>query len=247
MDYSETMRPASSDGARLRDRQLRVHVGETLPAEVSPFSQAGSGRRGRAGLGFQESHVPVQRVGGLGNGARDPMGIRLKYLVTNRVYWEIRRILNLYRKCWAGTETFHRDGKQHPGMGDCPLRTAEGQTRHLNLVMLTHSLLIAQMGRALRVSGLIVPDDPRPCPWGVERKTSPEIGGCGRYRSRCGDRSGGPLFAIRKIGCCCRILHIQSFITYFHLIPGFFSGLPNSTCEPSCEGNLQAHSTKDRT
>ena len=73
-----------------------------------------------------------------------------KYLVTNRVYWEISRILNVYRKRWTGTETFHRDGKQHLGMGDCQLRTAKGQTRHLYLVMLAHSLLIAQMeqGRA---------------------------------------------------------------------------------------------------
>ena len=74
----------------------------------------------------------------------------VKYLVTNRAYWEISRILNVYRKRWTGTETFHRDGKQHLGMGDCQLRTAKGQTRHLYLVMLAHSLLIAQMeqGRA---------------------------------------------------------------------------------------------------
>ena len=34
--------------------------------------------------------------------------------------------------------------------GDCQLRTGEGQTRHLYLVMLAHSLLMAQMqpGRA---------------------------------------------------------------------------------------------------
>ncbi len=74
----------------------------------------------------------------------------VKCLVTNRVYWEISRILNVYRKRWTGTETFHRDGKQHLGMGDGQLRTAKGQTRHLYLVMLTHSLLMAQMqqGRA---------------------------------------------------------------------------------------------------
>ena len=35
-------------------------------------------------------------------------------------------------------------------MGDCQLRSGEGQTRHLYLVMLAHSLLMAQMrqGRA---------------------------------------------------------------------------------------------------
>ena len=69
----------------------------------------------------------------------------VKYLVTNRVYWEISRILNVYRKRWTGTETFHRDGKQHLGMGDGQLRSAKGQTRHLYPVMLAHSLLIARM------------------------------------------------------------------------------------------------------
>ena len=35
------------------------------------------------------------------------------------------------RKRWTGTETFHRDGKQHPAMEDGQLRTAKGRTRHL--------------------------------------------------------------------------------------------------------------------
>ena len=74
----------------------------------------------------------------------------VKFLLTNRVHWEISRILNVYRKRWTGTETFHRDGKHHLGMGDCQLRSGEGQTRHMYLVMLTHSLLMARMrqGRA---------------------------------------------------------------------------------------------------
>ena len=74
----------------------------------------------------------------------------VKFLVTNRIHWEITRLLNVYRQRWTGTETFHRDGKQHLGLGDCQLRTGKGQTRHLYLVMLAHSLLMAQMrpGRA---------------------------------------------------------------------------------------------------
>jgi hypothetical protein len=73
-----------------------------------------------------------------------------KILVTNRVYWDVTRILRVYRKRWTGTETFHRDGKQELGMGDCQLRKGEGQTRHMYLVMLAHSLLMAQLqqGRA---------------------------------------------------------------------------------------------------
>jgi hypothetical protein len=71
----------------------------------------------------------------------------VKMLVTNRTQWEITRILGVYRKRWTGTETFHRDGKQHLGLGDCQLRSGEGQTRHVYLVMLAHSLLVAQMGQ----------------------------------------------------------------------------------------------------
>jgi hypothetical protein len=68
-----------------------------------------------------------------------------KMLVTNRTYWEATRILKVYRKRWTGTETFHRDGKQHLGMGDCQVRKGEGQTRHMYLVMLSHSLVVAEM------------------------------------------------------------------------------------------------------
>jgi hypothetical protein len=73
-----------------------------------------------------------------------------KILVSNRVYWDVTRILRVYRKRWTGTETFHRDGKQELGMGDCQLRKGEGQTRHMYLVMVAHSLLMAQLqqGRA---------------------------------------------------------------------------------------------------
>lgn len=69
----------------------------------------------------------------------------VKMLVTNQLHWEISRILRVYRRRWTGTETFHRDGKQHLGMGDCQLRISEGQTRHMYLVMLTHSLLVAEL------------------------------------------------------------------------------------------------------
>ena len=73
-----------------------------------------------------------------------------KMLITNRTFWEVTRILRVYRARWTGTETFHRDGKQHLGMGACQLRSGEGQTRHMYLVMLAHSLLVSQMqqGRA---------------------------------------------------------------------------------------------------
>ena len=69
----------------------------------------------------------------------------VKVLVTNRTRWEIRRILKTYRGRWTGTETFHRDGKQELGMGDCQLRSGQGQTRHMYLVMLAYSLLMREL------------------------------------------------------------------------------------------------------
>jgi hypothetical protein len=71
-----------------------------------------------------------------------------KILVTNRTWWEATRIVSVYRKRWTGTETFHRDGKQQLGMGDCQLRHGLGQTRHMYLVMLAYSLLIRELREA---------------------------------------------------------------------------------------------------
>jgi hypothetical protein len=70
-----------------------------------------------------------------------------KMVVTNRTYWDVTRILRVYRKRWTGTETFHRDGKQELGLGDCQLRSGEGQTRHFYLVMMAHSLAVAELGQ----------------------------------------------------------------------------------------------------
>jgi len=69
----------------------------------------------------------------------------VKILITNQTYWEVTRVLRGYRGRWTGTETLHRDGKQHLGLGDCQLRSGEGQTRHFYLVLLVHSLLVAQL------------------------------------------------------------------------------------------------------
>ena len=73
-----------------------------------------------------------------------------KILVTNRITWEVSRIVRVYRQRWTGTETFHRDGKQQLGLVDCQLRDVQGQTRHMYLVMLAYSLLMGQLrqGRA---------------------------------------------------------------------------------------------------
>jgi DDE superfamily endonuclease len=68
-----------------------------------------------------------------------------KILVTDRITWEVARIVRVYRRRWTGTETFHRDGKQQLGLGDCQLRDEGGQTRHMYLVMLAYSLLMIQL------------------------------------------------------------------------------------------------------
>jgi hypothetical protein len=68
-----------------------------------------------------------------------------KILITNRTYWEVHRVLKTYRKRWTGTETFHRDGKQHLGMGECQLRDGVGQTRHMHLVALAYTALMRQL------------------------------------------------------------------------------------------------------
>jgi hypothetical protein len=68
-----------------------------------------------------------------------------KILVTNRTTWEVTRILRVYRYRWTGTECFHRDGKQQLGMGDCQLRSGQGQTRHLYMVFLAYSVLVRQL------------------------------------------------------------------------------------------------------
>ncbi len=57
-----------------------------------------------------------------------------KALGSNRLGWAVMRLVWVYRHRWTGTETFHRDGKQPLGLGDCQVRSGAGQTRHVSLV-----------------------------------------------------------------------------------------------------------------
>ena len=75
-----------------------------------------------------------------------------KIVVTNRIFWNADRIVETYRGRWTGTETFHRDGKQELGLGDCQLRDDQGQTRHTYMVFLAYSLLVRELDKT-RVSG----------------------------------------------------------------------------------------------
>jgi hypothetical protein len=55
------------------------------------------------------------------------------------------RIVLVYRHRWPGTETLHRDGKQKLRLGDCQVRTGQGQTRHVYLVNTAYSLLMRSL------------------------------------------------------------------------------------------------------
>ena len=68
-----------------------------------------------------------------------------KALVSNRVVWEVLRMLKVYRHRWTGTEAFHQDAKQQLGLGDCQVRSGKGQTRHMYLVSAAYSLLMHAM------------------------------------------------------------------------------------------------------
>jgi hypothetical protein len=68
-----------------------------------------------------------------------------KALVSNRLGWEVIRMILVYRHRWTGTETFHRDGTQQLGLGDCQVRSGEGQTRHVYLVSAAYSLLMRSL------------------------------------------------------------------------------------------------------
>jgi hypothetical protein len=68
-----------------------------------------------------------------------------KALISNRLGWEVIRIVLVYRHRWTGTETFHRAGKQQLGRGDCQVRSGEGQTRHVYLVSTAYSLLMRSL------------------------------------------------------------------------------------------------------
>jgi hypothetical protein len=128
-----------------KGRQMRADAmaGEIDPESRKPF------KRGRKQQWYFTTTIRIPNVNHkvriviIWNKKRDRQPHKI--LITNRVGWEALRILQVYRYRWTGTETFHRDGKQELGMGDCQLRDGQGQTRHMYLVMLAYTLLMAQL------------------------------------------------------------------------------------------------------
>jgi len=121
---------------------------EDMATEIAPESRK-SFKRGRKQQWYFSTTIRIPKVDHkiriviIWNRKRDREPCKI--LVTNRTGWEVTRILLVYRCRWTGTETFHRDGKQELGMGDCQLRDGQGQTRHMYLVMLAYTLLMSQL------------------------------------------------------------------------------------------------------
>ena len=128
-----------------KGRELKA---EEMAAQIDPASRK-SFHRGRKQQWYFTTTIRIPNVNHkvriviIWNKKRDREACKI--LVTNRIAWEVVRILQVYRYRWTGTETFHRDGKQELGMGDCQLRDGQGQTRHMYLVMLAYTLLMAQL------------------------------------------------------------------------------------------------------
>jgi DDE superfamily endonuclease len=150
-------RPRGYVGDLKTNRKLEWK-GQTIKASDLAASIPPEARKGlRIGDQRQWYFTVTVRIPGVGHKVRIVVLWRYrnddrpcKILVTNRVTWEVSRVVRVYRRRWTGTETFHRDGKQQLGLGDCQLRDYQGQTRHVYLVMLAYSLLMGELkqGRA---------------------------------------------------------------------------------------------------
>lgn len=62
------------------------------------------------------------------------------FLCTNRLDWEVFRILRTYVKRWR-IDTFYRDAKQSLGLEDYEIRKIKGVRRHITMVFIAHTLL----------------------------------------------------------------------------------------------------------
>ena len=126
-----------------REQKLQ-DVAQQLPWEAKKAVRMGNRRYGycRKQMRIPDVEHPVRVV--LVWRERDEQKAR-KALVSNRLGWEVMRMVLVYRHRWTGTETFHRDGKQLLGLGDCQVRSGEGQTRHVYLVSAASSLLMRSL------------------------------------------------------------------------------------------------------
>jgi len=73
-----------------------------------------------------------------------------RYYLTNHLEWDARQVLTRYRYRWV-VETYHRDLKQHLGLGECEMRTKEAVLHHVSAVLMGATLL----ERMVSESGLV--------------------------------------------------------------------------------------------
>ena len=123
-------------GALKRGRKVVFEGREQKLQEVAgriPFRDKQAVRVGKRCYWYFSKRMRIQAV-------RHPVRIVLfwkdrgateasKALVSNRVVWEVPRMLKVYRHRWTGTEAFHRDGKQQLGLGDCQVRSDKSLPR----------------------------------------------------------------------------------------------------------------------
>ena len=62
------------------------------------------------------------------------------FYCTNRLDWNIYRILSLYTRRWR-VDVFYRESKQNLGLEDYEMRKIRGARRHLQMVFTAHALL----------------------------------------------------------------------------------------------------------
>ena len=63
------------------------------------------------------------------------------FYCTNRLDWNIYRILSLYARRWR-VDVFYRDSKQNLGLEDYEVRKISGARRHIQMVFTAHVLLV---------------------------------------------------------------------------------------------------------
>lgn len=73
-----------------------------------------------------------------------------RFLVTDAIHWESKRILNVWSYRWS-SEIFHEFAKQYTGFESAQLRSEEGVKRHLRMSCIAQSIL-QEMTSALSTS-----------------------------------------------------------------------------------------------
>jgi hypothetical protein len=79
---------------------------------------------------------------------------KLTFLVSNNINLQGLQVLEYYKKRWA-IEVFHRDCKQHLGLGEYQIRKLDAVVIHLHLVFFAYTLLKNALNNPVLKSVLI--------------------------------------------------------------------------------------------